>query len=357
MAKLSTSNIRHHDNLIINGDMRIAQRGTSFTSVSASQYTLDRWKYTDSGTTSSVVTVTQDTDVPTGEGFVSSLKIDVTTAESGSDADELQRLLQYVEAQNLQHVGHGTADAKELHLSWWFKSDNKTGTMCATILSHDAGDMLLKEFTVPDNNWNKYTWVIPANTDGGPANDTGQGFSIQFILNTGSNYHTTEKTTWTATVADYSTSNQANFLDNTSNNLWFTGVQLVAGNRETGFDFKTPGEQLALCQRYYERQTTLGAWRIFGTGGQISTTQSEIYSPFLNPKRSDSITASMPTVSNFLIQSAGPSTAVTSVSSAQSTHHGCFWKLNHAAIGAASQYAVLRDNNTASAYVDYDCEL
>jgi hypothetical protein len=67
--------------------MQVSQRNTSFTALSSDTYTLDRWEWIDQGTTASVVTITQDTDVPSGEGFGSSLKVDVTTAESGGNAD------------------------------------------------------------------------------------------------------------------------------------------------------------------------------------------------------------------------------------------------------------------------------
>ena len=110
-------------NLVINGDMSIAQRGTSHTT--ASGYTLDRYTWTDDST--SAFTITQSTDVPSGQGFASSMKLDCTTANTSLGSSDQIRQVQKIEAQNLQHLRYGTSSAKSLTLSFWVKS-NKTGT-------------------------------------------------------------------------------------------------------------------------------------------------------------------------------------------------------------------------------------
>ena len=105
-------------NLIINGDMSQAQRGTSFTS--ASGYTLDRYTWTDDST--SVFTITQSTDVPSGQGFATSMKLDCTTANTSLGSSDQIRQVQKIEAQNLQHLRYGTSSAKSVTLSFWVKS-------------------------------------------------------------------------------------------------------------------------------------------------------------------------------------------------------------------------------------------
>jgi hypothetical protein len=73
-------------NLIINGAMQVAQRGTSFTSVTASAYHLDRFQYNLNGTVGAA-TVTQNT-VTDLAGFTKSLKVDCTTADASLAASD-----------------------------------------------------------------------------------------------------------------------------------------------------------------------------------------------------------------------------------------------------------------------------
>ena len=111
-------------NIIINGDMAVSQRSTSTASVTtAGYYTVDRMQWiADYGT----VTLSQDTDVPTGQGFANSFKADVTTAGTVLSGGAVI-LRQKVEGQNLQYLAKGTSDAKSTTLSFWIKS-TKTGT-------------------------------------------------------------------------------------------------------------------------------------------------------------------------------------------------------------------------------------
>src|SRR5210317_854398 len=72
-------------NLIINGDMSIAQRGTSFTGITSGlNYGLDR--FTLVPVTAGTWTMSQDTDVPSGQGFVNSAKLNCTTANGSLSA-------------------------------------------------------------------------------------------------------------------------------------------------------------------------------------------------------------------------------------------------------------------------------
>ena len=126
-AKLASGTVQNQSafkNIIINGDMSIAQRSTSASSItSTGYYTIDRWNWqSDYGT----VTLSQDTDVPTGQGFAKSFKADVTTAGTvGSGGTVVLR--QKIEGQNLQYLKKGTSSAESLTCSFWIKS-TKTGT-------------------------------------------------------------------------------------------------------------------------------------------------------------------------------------------------------------------------------------
>lgn len=237
-------------NLIINGDMAVDQRQGTYTGLTATQFTLDRWKYTDSGTTSSVVDITQDTDVPTGEGFRNSLKLDVTTAESGGSADELHRIIQPIEASYVNHLEWGDSGAKDLYLSFWFKSDTKTGTLCSCLFGNDGTRYYITEHTVSDNNWNQYTVAIPGDVSGTINNDTGTGLTLMLVLNAGATFNGGSAGAWAA-GSNYATSNQDNFLDSATNNLWFTGIQLVVGTALRPYIHEDFATNILRCQRYY----------------------------------------------------------------------------------------------------------
>ena len=110
-------------NLLINGAMAVAQRGTSHTT--ATSYTLDRWNISE--TTDGAVTITKDSSVPTGSGLANSYKLDVTTADTSLSSAQRVFPHQIIEAQNCQIFQYGTSEAKPITLSFYVKS-NVTGT-------------------------------------------------------------------------------------------------------------------------------------------------------------------------------------------------------------------------------------
>ena len=111
-------------NLITNGAMRINQRGnfTLATTGSPEYGGPDRyfmWSYT--STEQVVADISQATDVPSGQGFSYSYKVDVTTAESAVAAEETLTIGKFIEAQNVQHLEYGTSSAKNVTVSFWIK--------------------------------------------------------------------------------------------------------------------------------------------------------------------------------------------------------------------------------------------
>ena len=166
-------------NIIINGDMSQAQRGTSFTS--ASGYTLDRYTWTDDST--SVFTITQSTDVPSGQGFATSMKLDCTTANGSLGSTDQIRQVQKIEAQNLQHLRYGTSSAKSVTLSFWVKS-NKNGIYCATLSQEDDSyASFTKEYTISSSDtWEKKTLTFDGDTGGVINNDNGAGIWLMFAF-------------------------------------------------------------------------------------------------------------------------------------------------------------------------------
>jgi hypothetical protein len=161
---------------------------------------------------------------------------------------------QHIEAQNLQHLRYGTASAKSLALSFWLKSDTKTGTLCTGLHQPDGDRSYISEHTVADNNWNQYTVVIPGDSSGVIDNDNGIGLTLTITLQSGTGFEDTADN-WhgSGPIYNVATSSQDNFIDNTSNNIWITGVQLQESGTNLEYPFVNFATELIRCQRYYEK--------------------------------------------------------------------------------------------------------
>jgi len=145
--KLTSGSQQNFRNIIINGDMSIAQRATSTASITSSGYhTLDRWQ-TGIGSMGTW-TQSQSTDVPTGQGFAKSLKMDCTTANASPSAGNSLVLATNFEGQNLQYLKKGTSSAESTTLSFWVKS-NKTGTYITELMDNDNSNRHInKSYTI-----------------------------------------------------------------------------------------------------------------------------------------------------------------------------------------------------------------
>jgi hypothetical protein len=234
-------------NLIINGDMRIAQRGTSHTTTSA--YTLDRWKFQTDLLDQYAHTVTQSSDAP--DGFFNSFKIEVTTTETTVESTEDLAVTQFIEAQDCQALAAGTSSAKPLSLSFWVKS-SVTGTFAVALTAIDDNKIFPTTYTVNSaNTWEYKTIDIPPCTIATIDNDNGQGLSLRFITLSGSSYTSGSTGTWQSYSSTlFAAGHQAQI--STDGDTWqITGVQLELGKVATPFEHRSYGEELALCQRYF----------------------------------------------------------------------------------------------------------
>jgi len=240
-------------NIIINGSMDLAQRGNSFSASSSAIYTLDRFKYINVDSPDNVYTITQDTDVPSGQGFAKSLKVDVATADASLGGSDGTQIEQRVEAQNLQYLNFGNSSAKSLTLSFWVKS-NKTGTYVVRLLQPDASSrMVTYAYTISSaNTWEKKTITVTGDTSGTINNDNGNGLNITWWLSAGTDYQSGSlASTWQAYSNGDSAVGQVNLADSTSNEWYITGVQLEAGTTASDFEFLPVDVNLDRCQRYY----------------------------------------------------------------------------------------------------------
>ena len=243
-------------NYIINGAMLISQRGTSFAAVAHGEYTLDRWTANDTG--AGVFTISQDTDVP-NETYENSLKVDCTTADASIAAGDIYAIQQYIEGLNSIPFAMGTSGAVTVTLSFWVKS-TKTGTFCVALKNADASRGYVSQYTVSDTNtWERKTITIPLDQTGTWLRTNGKGLAVMFTLACGSTRQASSADTWEAGNVS-ATSSQVNALDSTANNFLITGVQLEEGSTATDFEHRTFGDELALCQRYYQQQFTFNGY-------------------------------------------------------------------------------------------------
>ena len=272
--KLTSGSQQNFRNIIINGDMSIAQRGTSSAGITASgYYTVDRLQTIASSL--GTWTQSQSTDVPTGQGFATSLKMDCTTADASPAASDDLRLQQRFEGQMLQYLKKGTANAESLTASFWVKS-NKTGTYIVEIRDMDNSRIISKSYTISSaNTWEKKTITYAGDTSGALGNDNGNSFTISFWLGGGSNYTSgTLQTSWGSLVQANRAVGQVNLADSTSNDFYITGVQLEAGTTASDFEFLPVDVNLQRCQRYYQEIESSADWQAFASKNDSTT---EVY--------------------------------------------------------------------------------
>ena len=253
--KLTSGSQQNFRNIIINGDMSIAQRGTSESGITTSgYYTVDRFNMPIN--TMGTFTVSQSTDTPSGQGFSTSSKYDCTTADASPASGDFIRFEQYVEAQNLQYLKFGTANAQSLTLSFWVKS-TKTGTYIAELRNFDGGRTICNSYTInASNTWEKKTITVSGDTDGSGSfnNDNGLGLACTFWLGVGSDFNSgTLATDWEATTSANRAVGQVNLADSTANEWYITGVQLEAGTSASDFEFLPNDINKNRCYRYFQK--------------------------------------------------------------------------------------------------------
>ena len=239
-------------NLILNGEMKVAQRPTaSGLNSYGARLPVDGWLWGSGGAVEA--TATQSSDVPTGAGFSKSLKLDVTTADSSLVSGDYVQLIQRFEGQNLQLMKKGTSSAESLTLSFWIKT-SVTGTYIARLWDNENSSRCIqKPYTVSvANTWEKKTVVFEGDTTGAFSSDNLQRMNLTLWFMAGPNYTSgTLTTSWSPWVAANGAVGQVNAVASTSNDIYITGFQLETGSVATDFEHLSFGEQHQLCQRYF----------------------------------------------------------------------------------------------------------
>lgn len=330
-------------NIIINGAMQVAQRGTSFSlSGTADTFITDRFLISNSDT--GAWTASQSTDSPTG--FSNSLKMDCTTADT---SPTFLSLMTRFEGQDLQHLKKGTSSAEKTTLSFFVKS-NKTGTYIAELRDIDNNRTIGKAYTISSaDTWEQKIITFDGDTTGAFDNDNGNSLQIIWYLAVGSVYNSgTLATSWGSRVNANTAVGQVNLADSTDNEWYITGIQLEVGSQATPFEHRSFAEELALCQRYFE----------FVNGGidagmSVSTSSVQFVYRYRVDKRA-SATAAL--VGTPLINDG---TQQSNINSVANTYHsftsGTYLDLSTGTVN--NNDTVLIYSNSATAGFSFDAEL
>jgi len=255
-------------NLIINGDMKIAQRATSATGIGSDNGvypTVDRM-IIEVGNTAGRLTMTQEdvTDLP---GFTKATKLACTTADTSIASNEFLMLGHRFEGQNLQHIKKGTSSAEKLTVSFYVKG-NASATYTCELRDQDNTRYNNIEFSVT-TDWTRVVLTFDGDTTGTLDNDNANSFKCNLFLHGGSNFSggTHTNNVWHTTSNQRLSDSQSSFFDSTSRTFFVTGWQMEVGNTASDFEHLPFDVQLQRCQRYYQKLSGAYAQNMFITNG------------------------------------------------------------------------------------------
>jgi len=213
-------------------------------------------------------TQSQSTEVPTGQGFAYSMKMDCTTADASPAASDQNNLQIKLEGQNLQYLKKGTSSAESITCSFWVRS-NKTGTYIVRIKDNDNSRSISQSYTISSaDTWEKKTLTYAGDTTGTLNNDANLSMTIDFCLGAGTTFTSgTLQTSWGSDTTADRYVGQVNLADSTSNEWYVTGIQLEAGTSASDFEFLPFDINLARCHRYCY---VMGASANAENGGQFT---------------------------------------------------------------------------------------
>jgi hypothetical protein len=314
LSSLNSGPLAGMRNRILNGDMRVSQRGTSFTANGL--YTLDRWTIYNSGGT---FTVTQETAASGSQpeaGMSKFLRI------SRSSPSGIFYLTQKIEDVSLY-------DGYAVTVSFYAKAN--TNITLPVRLVQEFGSGGSAPVTVGSANmnitssWAKYTASFTLPSLSGKTVGTSSFLECTFD-----------------TPATYST-------------LDITGVQLEAGSVATPFERRSYGQELALAQRYYFKSKADGSNAYLSNFGSTVDAVSARFSTALPVEM-----RANPTVgySNVAIDRHTAAYSITGLA--------IFGSLARTVVGlsatgasgmTANQPVVLYSNSTNTGFIDYSAEL
>lgn len=249
-------------NLIINGNFAIDQRngGSSITPTNG-QFSADRWKC--SLSQASKFSAQQVTDAPVG--FQNSVKLTSLSAYTPVSGDYFL-IQQQLEGYTGAHLLYGTANAKTATLSFYVKS-SLTGTFGGAIRNSNGYNRTYPfEYTINSaNTWERKTITFAGDTSGTYLTTNGAGITTTFSVGAGADFKSTANA-WAANN-DIAGSNATDVVATNSATWQITGVKLEVGDTATDFEHRSYADELARCQRYYEKTYADSVYFMNGSSG------------------------------------------------------------------------------------------
>jgi len=340
-------------NLIINGAMQVAQRGTSFTCTNTNIITLDRYNVYEGAAGTTTYTVTQDSDAPAG--FSKSLKIVNSTAVSITSG-QYGAIGYAVEGYDNVSTAMGTSSAKDVTLSFWVKS-SLTGTFGVTFrASGGSSANYVSSYTINSaNTWEYKTVTYPATSLGTWNITNGIGSDIIWSLGTGSTYSNTAGY-WNTGSNKFALTGETKINGTAGATFQITGIQLELGDTATPFEHRSYGEELALCQRYYIRRTinNLNDYPGNAMGWASTSGTHQFIIQFEQHMRAQPTFSSS---GNFRLQSNTDSADSSGLSSNNVSILACRLALGSSAYSGDQSASGVLQGRTAGGYLAFDAEL
>ena len=237
-------------NMIINGNMQVAQRSTSVAVTASGFHTCDRWGIALSSDGRFTMSQESITDL---EGFGKALKLDCTTADTSIASNELLLLYQKFEGQFVQKMQKGFSTAKPVTVSFYVKG-NANATYVAELLDQDNSNRHINKTFSVTTSWSRVSLTFPGDTTGKLDSDNASSLRLNIWLHGGSDYTGgTLQTSWGSIVGANRAAGITSFFDSTDREFFITGVQMELGEVATPFETIPFGDNLARCQRYYSK--------------------------------------------------------------------------------------------------------
>lgn len=236
-------------NMVINGDMQVAQRGTSF-SLASNTYTLDRWNMDTYSISGIAGTVSQDTSV-VPEGHTSSLKVNITTGGT-INAGGYFSIQQFMEGYQVTSLDLGKSTAKDFTISFWVRS-SVTGTFGIALRDGGFSNSYGTTYTINSaDTWEYKTVTITGPTSGTFSTTNSYGLNVIWSLGADSAVITASNNAW-ASGSKVAALGQTNSVATTTGaTFYLTGVQLEVGDTATPYEHRPYSDQLQACQRFFE---------------------------------------------------------------------------------------------------------